>query len=116
MQGSKDNTYKKYGSKQNSQEQKKFNSNDKKNGKREYGNKEYGNKEYGNKGYNSSRGNAKGDTKDKSYKNNNYNRNTKYSNKSKAEETLEDVKQDIVRIEKEIRLEIEEIKTLKLGL
>ena len=44
-------------------------------------------------------------------RNNNFNR-----NKPRALETIEDVKQDIIRIEKEIELEIREIKNVKLGL
>lgn len=35
-------------------------------------------------------------------------------NKIKALETVEDIKQDIIRIEKEIRLEIKEIRSMKL--
>lgn len=34
----------------------------------------------------------------------------------KVEETIDDIKEDITRIEKEINLEIKEIKSLKLGL
>lgn len=34
--------------------------------------------------------------------------------KSRAEETIDDIKQDIIRIEKEIELEIKEIRSLKL--
>lgn len=33
-----------------------------------------------------------------------------------ANETIDDIKEEIVRIEKEVRLEIKEIKTMKLGL
>lgn len=39
-----------------------------------------------------------------------------YSQRNAANETIDDIKEDIVRIEKEIRLEIKEIKSLKLGL
>lgn len=46
-----------------------------------------------------------------------YNNLPRYSNqKIKVDETIEDIKADIIRIEKEIELEIKEIKTLKLGL
>lgn len=38
----------------------------------------------------------------------------RYNNRVKAEETVEDIKADIHRIEKEIQLEIKEIKSLKL--
>ena len=34
--------------------------------------------------------------------------------KNRAEETIDDIKEDIVRLEKEIKLEINEIKSLKL--
>lgn len=40
----------------------------------------------------------------------------KYSSRVKAEETIEDIKEDINRIEKEIELEMKEIKSLRLGL
>jgi len=40
----------------------------------------------------------------------------KNEKKQKAEETIEDIKADILRIEKEIKLEINEIRSLKLGL
>lgn len=36
------------------------------------------------------------------------------NNRNKAEETIDDIKEDIVRLEKEIELEIKEIKSLKL--
>jgi len=36
------------------------------------------------------------------------------NNRGRAEETIDDIKKDIVRIEKEIELEIKEIKSLKL--
>lgn len=39
---------------------------------------------------------------------------TKYSSKIKTEETADDIKEDIMRIEKEIDLEIKEIRSLKL--
>ncbi|NSW89728.1 MAG: hypothetical protein HPY74_03415 [Firmicutes bacterium] len=42
--------------------------------------------------------------------------NSKHEKKSKADETINDIKEDIIRIEKEIRLEINEIRSLKLGL
>jgi len=38
----------------------------------------------------------------------------KYNNRVKAEETVEDIREDIARIEKEIELEIKEIRSLKL--
>ena len=38
----------------------------------------------------------------------------KYNNRAKAEETVEDIREDIARIEKEIELEIKEIRSLKL--
>ncbi len=41
---------------------------------------------------------------------------SKINEKSKVEETVEDIKADILRLEKEIKLEIEEIRSLKLGL
>lgn len=44
---------------------------------------------------------------------NNYN---KPAERVKAIETLEDIKADITRIEKEIQLEIKEIKSIRLGL
>ncbi len=40
----------------------------------------------------------------------------RYQSRVRAEETTEDIKADIVRIEKEIELEIKEIKTMRLGL
>ena len=40
----------------------------------------------------------------------------KGATKSKATETVEDIKQDIGRIEKEIELEISEIRSLRLGI
>jgi hypothetical protein len=36
------------------------------------------------------------------------------SSRNKSEETIEDIKQDIIRLEKEIDLEIKEIRSLKL--
>ena len=52
--------------------------------------------------------------KNKNYKKKNFNpRRNKYT-RNPAIETLEDIKRDIRRIEKEIRLEIEEIKSLKV--
>jgi CCR4-NOT transcriptional regulation complex NOT5 subunit len=41
---------------------------------------------------------------------------SRYRNRVKAEETIDDIKEDIVRIEKEIELEMKEIRSLKLGL
>ena len=38
----------------------------------------------------------------------------KYSGRARIEETIEDIKEDIISIEKEIELEIKEIKSLKL--
>lgn len=38
----------------------------------------------------------------------------RYNNKVKTEETIEDIRVDISRIEKEIELEIKEIRSLKL--
>lgn len=40
----------------------------------------------------------------------------RYPHKPRAEETIDDIKSDIVRIEKEIQLEIKEIRSMKLGL
>ena len=39
---------------------------------------------------------------------------SKYSYRNRAEETIDDIKEDILRIEKEIDMEIKEIKNLKL--
>ena len=44
---------------------------------------------------------------------NNYN-NPRYAHKVKSVETLEDIKNDITRIEKEIQLELEAIKTIRV--
>ena len=41
---------------------------------------------------------------------------TRFNTRVKTIETVEDIKADIVRIEKEIDLEIKEIKTMRLGL
>ena len=41
---------------------------------------------------------------------------TRYIRQDPANETIDDIKEEIVRIEKEIRLEIKEIKSMKLGL
>ena len=50
----------------------------------------------------------------KVYRGNKYNpRKSRYT-RNPAYETAEDIKKDLVRIEKEIRLEIEEIKSMKL--
>ena len=38
----------------------------------------------------------------------------KYNNRVKTEETVDDIREDIARIEKEIDLEIKEIRSLKL--
>jgi len=38
----------------------------------------------------------------------------KYNNRVKADETVDDIREDIARIEKEIDLEIKEIRSLKL--
>ncbi len=57
--------------------------------------------------------------KDNGFENNNarrYNNTPRYNQKVKVDETIDEIKADIVRIEKEIELEIKEIKTLKLGL
>lgn len=40
----------------------------------------------------------------------------RYINRIRAEETVEDIRRDISRIEKEIELEIKEIKSLRMGL
>lgn len=40
----------------------------------------------------------------------------RYASRIRAEETVEDIKVDISRIEKEIQLEIKEIKSMRLGL
>lgn len=52
-----------------------------------------------------------------SFKQNHQNKKSYYKNteKTKNTETIADIKLDIERIEKEIRLEIKEIKSLKLG-
>ena len=41
---------------------------------------------------------------------------SRYSNRVKSVETIDDIKADICRLEKEIELEIKEIMTLRLGL
>lgn len=41
---------------------------------------------------------------------------SRHINRIRAEETVDDIKTDIVRIEKEIELEIKEIKSMRLGL
>lgn len=38
----------------------------------------------------------------------------RYSSRNRVEETIDDIKEDIIRIEKEIEMEIKEIKSLKL--
>lgn len=48
------------------------------------------------------------------YRKNNYHKHSKP--KLPVEETLEDIAADIIRIEKEIQLEIKEITTMRLGL
>lgn len=48
------------------------------------------------------------------YRKNNYHKHNKP--KLPVEETLEDIKADISRIEKEIQLEIKEITTMRLGI
>ena len=40
----------------------------------------------------------------------------KMAGKTRANETIEDIREDIARIEKEIQLEIKEIKSMRLGL
>lgn len=52
--------------------------------------------------------------KNKNYKKKNYNSRRKKYSRNPALETIEEIKTDIRRIEKEIRLEIEEIKSLKV--
>jgi hypothetical protein len=42
--------------------------------------------------------------------------NHRMSNRVKAEETIDDIKADINRIEKEIDLELKEIKSLRIGI
>lgn len=49
-------------------------------------------------------------------KNNNYRNQRRDKQDVKLEETVDDIRQDLVRIQKEIELEIREIGTLKLGL
>lgn len=44
----------------------------------------------------------------------NYHSAPRYNNRIKTEETVDDIKEDIIRIEKEIDLEIKEIRSLKL--
>jgi hypothetical protein len=39
---------------------------------------------------------------------------SRYGSRNRTEETVEDIKKDIIRIEKEIELEIKEIKAMKL--
>jgi len=46
----------------------------------------------------------------------NYSQKPRYNKNIRAEETIDDIKVDITRIEKEIQLEIKEIRSLKLGL
>lgn len=41
---------------------------------------------------------------------------SRYGSKSRAAETIDDIKIDIARIEKEIELEIKEIRSMRLGL
>ncbi|MDF2524387.1 MAG: hypothetical protein K0R31_2028 [Clostridiales bacterium] len=41
---------------------------------------------------------------------------SRYSNRVKAVETIDDIKTDITRLEKEIELELKEIRSLRLGL
>jgi len=40
----------------------------------------------------------------------------RFSNKIRTDETIDDIKEDISRIEKEIELELKEIKSMKLGM
>lgn len=50
---------------------------------------------------------------------NNYNNNYSYSTRQKRikeDETVEDIREDICRIEKEIQLELREIRSMRLGL
>lgn len=46
---------------------------------------------------------------------NNNNVKQRYNKPTRAEETIEDIKNDISRIEKEIQLELKEIRSLKFG-
>jgi len=49
----------------------------------------------------------------------NFNQDNAYparSNRIKEDETVEDIKEDIARLEKEIQLELKEIRSMKLGL
>jgi len=41
---------------------------------------------------------------------------SRHYNRIRSEETIDDIKSDIIRIEKEIELELKEIKTLRLGM
>lgn len=67
---------------------------------------------------------AKENTHNKSSRRDNYNRTnyaskntqTRQNNRVKLNETAEDIAEDIIRIEKEIELEMKEIKSLRLGL
>jgi hypothetical protein len=56
--------------------------------------------------------------RDGHYRQNYVNKSTqsRYRNRVKAEETIEDIKEDIIRIKKEIELEMREIRSLRLGL
>ncbi|HEX9058668.1 MAG TPA: hypothetical protein VF941_00650 [Clostridia bacterium] len=57
------------------------------------------------------------DNRDSSYRNGFHSQtSTRNSIKNRADDSIEDIKADITRIEKEIELEIKEIKSLRLGL
>jgi len=59
---------------------------------------------------------SKGHHKSGSWSRSSYQNNTSRYNKIREEETINDIKEDIARLEKEIELEIKEIKSIKLGL
>lgn len=60
--------------------------------------------------------NNKGYHKSSSWSRSSYQNNASRYNKIREEETINDIKEDIVRLEKEIELEIKEIRSIKLGL
>lgn len=78
--------------------------------------------EYGNRRDNNQsreRSHSRGPNRDSTSRQSSYSSQSSFSKineKVKVEETVEDIKADILRLEKEIRLEIKEIRSLKLGL
>lgn len=72
---------------------------------------DYNKRSFSNNRYNSNRS--------YNYSNRNYRKNYGYKSrysKPRADETVDDIKQDIIRIEKEIKLELKEIRSMKLGI